>query len=113
MQPHFLAPVPKERLEEYYLVLCNADNWSAMIDLARDENGARSGELARLDRPVLLLWGARDIAYRPERFAAEFAKLLPRAELVLVPGAGHYPHEECPIDVARELRAFVARTSGR
>ncbi|MBK7878693.1 MAG: alpha/beta hydrolase [Planctomycetes bacterium] len=113
VQPHFAEPVPAERLEEYYLVCCNADNWSAMIDLARDENGTRSADLARLDRPVLLLWGARDIAYRPERFAAEFARLLPRAELVLVPDAGHYPHEERPADVVRELRAFVARTGTR
>lgn len=113
VQPHFEAPVPKDRLEEYYLVCCNASNWGAMIDLARDENGSRVEELARLDRPVLLLWGARDIAYKPERFAAEFARRLPRAELVLVAGAGHYPHEERPADVARELRAFVERTSGK
>lgn len=110
VQPHFRAPVPKERMEEYFLVCENADNWQAMIDLARDENGTREGDLARLEQPVLLLWGARDIAYRPERFAQEFARRLPHGRLLLVPDAGHYPHEECPADVAREIRAFAART---
>jgi len=112
VQPHFSAPVPVERLEEYYLVCSNADNWSAMVDLARDENGTRATELPRLQQPVLLLWGARDIAYPPQRFAQEFASRLPRAELVLVE-AGHYPHEEAPGEVAREIRDFIERTSGQ
>ncbi|MFN0241803.1 MAG: alpha/beta fold hydrolase [Planctomycetota bacterium] len=110
VQPHFRAPVPAERLEEYFLVCENADNWHCMIDLARDENGTRADELATLRQPVLLLWGERDIAYRPERFAAEFARRLPNGRVVLVPDAGHYPHEECPTDVVREIRAFVAAT---
>ncbi len=87
MQPHFRAPV----------------------DLVRDENGSRAPDLARLRQPVLLLWGERDSAYRPERFAQEFARRLPHAELVLV-AAGHSPQEEAPGDVAREIRAFVERT---
>ncbi len=111
VQPHFRAPMPEERLEEYYLACSNADNWRCMIDLVRDENGARAADLARLHQPVLLLWGERDSAYRPERFAQEFKRRLPRAELVLV-AAGHYPQEEAPGDVAREIRAFVERTSG-
>ena len=112
LQPHFSAPVPAERLEEYYLVCSNADNWSAMVDLARDENGTRAAELPRLQQPVLLLWGARDIAFPPQRFAQEFASRLPRARLVSV-DAGHYPHEEAPAEVVREIRDFIVRTSGR
>ncbi len=113
LQPHFQTPVPAERLEEYFLVCENADNWSACVDLARDENGGRVEDLRQLRAPVLLLWGARDIAYPPQRFAAEFEKRLPDVRLVLVPSAGHYPHEEAPADVVRELRAFVAETARR
>lgn len=106
LQPHFAEPVPAERLEEYYLPCCNASNWHAMVDLCRDENGARVEELAKLAQPVLLLWGARDFAYPHERFAQEFARRLPNARLELVP-AGHYPHEENPAEVARAIRAFA------
>lgn len=108
LQPHFAEPVPDERLEEYHLASANADNWRCMTDLCRDENGSRAVELASLAAPVLLLWGERDVAYRPERFAREFERRLPRAKLVLVEGAGHYPHEEQPVAVAREIRAFVS-----
>ncbi len=107
LQPHFQQPVDDERLEEVYLVCSNADNWHCMIDLARDENGARSTELAGLRQPALLLWGERDVAYRPERFGQLFAETIPQARLVLVPGAGHYPQEEQPAFVAQALAAFA------
>jgi pimeloyl-ACP methyl ester carboxylesterase len=39
---------------------------------------------------VLVLAGALDLQ-RPPRTAAEFAALFPAAQLVVQPGAGHYP----------------------
>ncbi len=107
LQPHFQTPVPDGAVEETFLVCSNRDNWHAMIDLARDENGARSAELAGLRQPALLLWGEKDIAYRPERFAALFASTIPLARLELVPDAGHYPHEEQPSVVARAIADFA------
>ncbi len=107
LQPHFQTPVPDRSVEEVFLVCSNRDNWHAMIDLARDENGTRSAELAGLLQPALLLWGEKDIAYRPERFAALFASTIPLARLELVPDAGHYPHEEQPSVVARAIADFA------
>jgi pimeloyl-ACP methyl ester carboxylesterase len=107
LQPHFQAPVPDEQVEEVYLVCSNRDNWHAMIDLARDENGERSAELATLRQPTLLLWGALDVAYRPERFGALFRDTIPSARLVLLQATGHYPQEEKPAEVARAIAAFA------
>jgi len=104
---HFASPSPDERIEEYFLVCENSENWHAMIDLARDENGSRSADLARMKQPTLLLWGERDIAYRPERFGKLFAETIPGARFVSVPGAGHYPHEEQPAFIARALAEFA------
>lgn len=108
LQPHFAAPVSDTHVEEVWLACANADNWGAMIDLARDENGARAAELPRLRQPTLLLWGARDLGYPLERFARDFAAALPHARLVALPDVGHYPQEEAPAAVAAELRAFLA-----
>ena len=107
LQPHFQVPVPDEHVEEVFLVCENRDNWHAMIDLARDENGTRAGELARLGQPTLLLWGAQDIAYRPGTIGERFRSTLPDARLELVEGAGHYPQEEQPVEVARAIAAFA------
>lgn len=108
LQPHFGAAVSDTHVEEVYLACANAANWGAMIDLARDENGTRSGELGRLRQPTLLLWGARDVGYPFDRFARDFAAALPAARLVALPDTGHYPQEEAPAAVAAQLRAFLA-----
>lgn len=108
LQPHFQVPVPDEHVEEVFLVCENRDNWHAMIDLARDENGTRAGELASLRQPTLLLWGAQDIAYRPATIGERFRATLPDARLELIEGAGHYPQEEKPAEVARAIAAFAA-----
>lgn len=107
LQPHFQTPVPPEQLEEVYLVCSNADNWRCMIELARDENGERCVELAQLRQPTLLLWGEQDIAYPIERFARLFEHTIPETELVVVPGAGHYPQEERPAFVADAISRFA------
>jgi pimeloyl-ACP methyl ester carboxylesterase len=51
---------------------------------------ARAGlDLGRLDMPALVVWGLRD-PYIPGRFAAEYARALPNAELLELPDAGHW-----------------------
>lgn len=107
LQPHFQVAVSDEHVEEVFLVCENRDNWHAMIDLARDENGTRAGELGLMGQPTLLLWGAQDIAYRPGTIGERFRATLPDARLELLEGAGHYPQEEEPAEVARAIAAFA------
>lgn len=107
LQPHFGNAVAADSLEEMFLVCQNADNWGAMVDLARDENGERAAELRNLDQPTLLLWGDRDIAYPVETFGQRFLEDLPNAELQVVPDCGHYPHEERPDLVIRHILDFL------
>ncbi len=45
--------------------------------------------LARLAAPVLLIAGAADLQL-PPKHAADYAGLFPQAELVMVPGGGHF-----------------------
>jgi len=100
-----------ERLESAYVEFKPLDpqSWvkGAMVELARDENGSRAGELEQLTQPTLLLWGARDIAYPPERFAALFERDIPAARLELIEGSGHYPQEERPDAVVKALESFL------
>ena len=56
---------------------------------AFDPDATRTA-LARFTPPVLLLAGEVDLG-APPRTTAEFAGLFPNAELVVQPGAGHYP----------------------
>jgi pimeloyl-ACP methyl ester carboxylesterase len=58
----------------------------------------------RLRAPVLLVAGEYDAAL-PPRCAAEYAGLFPQAELVVQPGAGHFPWLDDP---ARFVRILVS-----
>jgi pimeloyl-ACP methyl ester carboxylesterase len=109
LAPHF-REIPPDRVEEFFLVCENPENWRAMVALARDENGERQDELTALEAPTLVLWGGDDVAYPVETYGRRFADAIPRAELVVLPETGHYPHEERPADVVRVLADFFART---
>jgi haloalkane dehalogenase len=65
----------------------------------------RRGALAEL--PVLLVWGLADHAFGPE-YLAVFRAALPHAEVLTLDGAGHWPHEEEPQQVAQAVQRFLA-----
>ncbi|MDF1801074.1 MAG: alpha/beta hydrolase, partial [Planctomycetota bacterium] len=110
LAPHF-ATIPPGRTQEFFLVCENASNWRAMVDLVIDETGGRSDELPGLDLPVLLLWGAGDLAFPPETFGQRFLADLPDARLVTV-DAGHYPPEERPVEYTAALASFLEELEG-
>jgi pimeloyl-ACP methyl ester carboxylesterase len=55
----------------------------------------------------MVVWGARD-AIVPIGGAGWVARTLPRAELAIIPGAGHVPMLDRPAEVNAALRAFLA-----
>ena len=108
LEPHF-ETVPDGYAEEFFLVCENKQNWKVMIDLARDENGTRSGDIAGIQTPTLLVWGAEDLAYPPEVYASRFDADLPNSELLVLPDTGHYPFEERPNQVLEAMGSFFLR----
>jgi pimeloyl-ACP methyl ester carboxylesterase len=73
-----------------------------------DVLAAAGGELNLLTMPALVVWGARD-PYIPAHFGAEYARVLPNAELVELPDAGHWPWLDRP-DVIDRVTEFLAAT---
>ena len=78
----------------------------AILTLYRHADPDRLAEagkdLDRLTCPSLVLWGERD-PYLSTKFAQAFADALPDSEMVLIPGAGHWPW----IDDARVIDRVV------
>ena len=64
--------------------------------------------LPALSQPLLLLWGEQDRMI-PASHAADWTAILPRAELVVLPGLGHVPQEEAPDQSLLPVRAFLER----
>ncbi len=106
LDPHFNGHADPERAHEVFLGLQNRSNWNAMIDLVRDDNGDREHDLTKIQAPTLLLWGEHDEVYAPTTYGRTFEERIPNAQLVVIDGAGHYPHEQEPARVAKEILAF-------
>jgi pimeloyl-ACP methyl ester carboxylesterase len=81
-------------------VLSILDRWE--LDMAALEAALPSVRKV----PALLLWGDRDRAvslHSGERLAEYFD----HASLVVIPGAGHLPHEEVPVAFAGAINSFL------
>jgi pimeloyl-ACP methyl ester carboxylesterase len=61
--------------------------------------------LPRLSQPVLLLNGS-DSFYR--KYATVAERLIPRVQVVTIPGAGPFPHQDHPQITAGHMAAFLA-----
>ena len=62
--------------------------------------------LHRYGGPLLVVVGAEDVVTPPER-ARQMAELVPGATLHQVPGTGHLPNVERPVDVNGVIAAFM------
>lgn len=63
-------------------------------------------ELPRATAPALVVWGGEDDVIAPE-LSEELARLLPAAERVVLPGAGHACYLESPEPFHAALEAFL------
>jgi pimeloyl-ACP methyl ester carboxylesterase len=61
-----------------------------------------------LSLPVLVVWGCED-RWIPAARAHCLADMIPGAELVLVPGAGHLIQHDAPAALAAELQRWLGR----
>lgn len=74
---------------------------------ARGEVQMSSAELRRILQPVQLIWGDRD-AFGDRGVAEAAARVIPGAEVEIVPGAGHVPWVGHPDEVARAVLRFLS-----
>lgn len=79
--------------------------WTAALfpDLAAQDARIASGQLAALDVPVSLVYGARD-QYLNTDLAGHIASLFGHGELHVVDGASHWPQADQPQTVAQILK---------
>ena len=112
MKPVYLAPENRGDQDLLDLLVnmamdVGAEAFVAQSVALRDRPG-RSAALRAYPGPALVLCGADDRLCPPERHR-EMAALLPDAELVLVPGAGHISTLENPAAVNAAFRNWLSR----
>jgi len=101
--PGYLKPMAIPGLFDHGLGIVST--WTA--DLRKLE--AVLPEVGRI--PTLFIWGSKDSAVFLSS-AKPLAQYFPNSRLVVFPGVGHLPYEECPDDFNRALIEFLTNTPG-
>lgn len=96
----YMAPLAMPGLFEHALSIVRT--WTT--DLRELE--AALPKLASI--PTLFMWGGKDSAVYASS-AAPLAKYFPNSELIVFPGVGHLPYEECPEEFNGALIEFLTR----
>jgi pimeloyl-ACP methyl ester carboxylesterase len=98
-------PSPEE-VEGYYLPLTIKDTDAVLADLLRSRRVPLLERVGDLDIPVLCLWGEND-TWVPLEQGEDLSRLIPGAELIVLPGEGHCPMETAPDQFNAELLVFL------
>lgn len=64
------------------------------------------GKLSSLNKPVLILWGAKDFCFTLN-FQKKWLDFFPKAKVKIYADAGHYLTEDKPIEVQTEIETFL------
>lgn len=88
-------------------------NWRSFVRTTRTDHTPARDRLDQVRSPALVVMGTKDADWRDPVAEARFVADALRAELVLVPDAGHYPMAEYPEVVNPALIAFARRVSTR
>jgi pimeloyl-ACP methyl ester carboxylesterase len=95
--------------------LADHETRHAFLETLRAVIGPRGQKIDARDRlylaevmPTLIIWGEYDPII-PARHGIQAHELMPGSRLELLP-AGHFPHLECPFEVARIIGDFIATT---
>ena len=99
-----------DEIEEYIEAARRTGNMSGPLNYYRAflrSNPIRiRSRRRRIDGPVLVLWGDGDAALQPS-LAEPPQELVPNAEVVHFPDAGHWVHKQKPDEINKLLRGFL------
>ena len=108
-------PMPTDFVDMVWENVRDPATQRAILSLYRSSDPsalvAAGDGLERVSCPALVLWGEDD-PFIPSRFAAEFAARLPRAEVAVLPDAGHWPWID-RTDVVERTLAFVSNVDSQ
>jgi pimeloyl-ACP methyl ester carboxylesterase len=104
----FAAEPPGDVIEMLNAVAADVRRESLRVALAAMADADLRAVLPRIAVPTLLLWGEFD-RRSPLSVAREFERAIPRARLVVIPGAGHMSNLERPEEFNAAIRAFCGR----
>lgn len=98
--------IPAELLAHQIRGVAACDGAEALMALARREG--YPVDLERIDCPVRIVWGTEDKLLTWPRAAVRYREGLPSAEWIELPGVGHCPQLDVPVEAAELILGFTS-----
>jgi len=107
------ARIDDTAIDEYWKAYADETRRRGQLEMYRsgDFSKLEKYDLARLEVPVLLVWGESD-EFAPLAGAHRFERELSDTELVAIEGAGHFVWDDAPAECAAALTGFLDRVRG-
>ena len=102
---HKLA-VPEQDIAAYLDWVTNPSGLISAEKSLRANGNFEVDDIEKITQPTLIIWGERDRVL-PQKMARKFTEKIPDSRYVMIPEAGHLPHEESPEDFALILTDFL------
>lgn len=107
MYPLAAPPDHADQVDRLGRSLAEPGRFGAFRSLAFNSHAEAESRLEELSVPALVVMGTADPDFPDPRAEAQYLADRLDATLVLVDGAGHYPHAEAPAEVAAPLVEFL------
>lgn len=101
------ALVTPELVQRHFDLALRPGNRKAFTDRANvSDNRPPGEEVANINTPTLILWGAEDTRISPE-YIYLFHKKIRKSVIRIYQNTGHWPQEENPERTAQDVQAFL------
>jgi pimeloyl-ACP methyl ester carboxylesterase len=98
--------IPHELLAHQIRGVARCDGAEALIDRARRDGFPL--DVTRITCPVRIVWGTEDALLSWPEAAVRYQEGLPNADWVEMPGVGHCPQLDVPVEAAQLISGFTA-----
>lgn len=91
--------------------LAESGRFAALKAMMGASQAASEARLAQVQAPVLVVMGSKDPDFKDSRAEASYVAERLSGTVLMIDGAGHYPHAEMPEKLAPALMRFLAGPS--
>jgi len=96
----------EKEVDLYMDMIRREGNRKVLIDRMKVPRVDKSGEIKKIDKPTLIMWGDKDIII-PVDNAYKFQKDIANSKLIIYENVGHLPMDEVGEQSAKDVRQFL------
>ena len=98
--------VSEETIDDWWTPIRVPGTRRAALEAVRTSLSGSEAVLGKIQAPTLVLWGKEDRLV-PQSEGLALSAAIPGARFATIPGVGHLPQEENPVEFARAVSSFL------